>query len=142
MAFMNSLDIVGSAITAERFRADIILQNIAAQNVTRTESGGPYKRKLVVFQERTLDFGTTLEKAKAKGGGVRVTQIVESDMDFVPVYDPEHPDADEDGYVMYPNVNNAEEQVDLLAASRAYEAQIEALKVVKAMASKAMEIGK
>ncbi len=76
------------------------------------------------------------------GGGVRVTEVVESQEDFKPVYDPDHPDADEDGYVYYPNVNNTEEQVDLMDASRVYEANVSALSVVKAMASKALEIGK
>ena len=77
-----------------------------------------------------------------KGGGVRVTQVVESQEDFKPVYDPTHPDADEDGYIYYPNVNNTEEQLDLMEATRVYEANVAALSVVKAMASKALEIGK
>ena len=79
---------------------------------------------------------------KVTGGGVRVTEVVESQEDFKPVYDPDHPDADEDGYVYYPNVNNTEEQVDLMDASRVYEANVSDLSVVKAMASKALEIGK
>ena len=140
MAFLNSINIVGSAITAERFRVDTILQNISNQNTTRTASGGPYRRKMVAFQTREMTFDEAL--TKATGGGVRVTRIIESDKDLVPVYDPEHPDADTDGYVFYPNVDNAREQVDLMAASRAYETQIETLKVVKAMANKALELGK
>jgi len=140
MAFMNSLNIIGSALTAERFRTDIITQNLANQNTTRTENGDPYRRKQVIFQEREMSFGDRLQKST--GGGVRVAEVVESQEDFVPVYDPEHPDADEDGYVLYPNVNNSEEQIDLMAASRVYESQIAALSVVKAMASKALEIGK
>jgi flagellar basal-body rod protein FlgC len=87
-----------------------------------------------------MSFDDTL--SHAKGGGVRVREIVDSVMDLRPVYDPSHPDADEDGYVYYPNVNNSEEQVDLLAASRAYEAQLSALAVVKAMAGKSLEIGR
>ena len=140
MAFLNSINIIGSALTAERFRSDIILQNIANQNTTRTESGEPYRRKQVIFQEREQSFSDTLKKVT--GGGVRVTEVVESQEDFKPVYDPDHPDADEDGYVYYPNVNNTEEQVDLMDASRVYEANVSALSVVKAMASKALEIGK
>lgn len=140
MAFMNSLNIIGSALTAERFRTDIITQNLANQKTTRTENGDPYRRKQVIFQEREMSFGDRLQNAT--GGGVRVAEVVESQEDFVPVYDPEHPDADEDGYVLYPNVNNSEEQIDLMAASRVYESQIAALSVVKAMASKALEIGK
>ncbi|NLP26043.1 MAG: flagellar basal body rod protein FlgC [Clostridiales bacterium] len=140
MAFLNSLNIIGSALTAERFRTDIITQNLANQNTTRTENGGPYRRKQVIFQEREMNFKDRLEKAT--GGGVRVVEVVENQEDFIPVYDPEHPDADEDGYVLYPNVNNSEEQIDLMAASRVYESQIAALSVVKAMASKALDIGK
>lgn len=140
MAFLNSINIIGSALTAERFRSDIILQNIANQNTTRTESGEPYRRKQVIFQEREQSFSDALKKVT--GGGVRVTEVVEGQEDFKPVYDPDHPDADEDGYVYYPNVNNTEEQVDLMDASRVYEANVSALSVVKAMASKALEIGK
>lgn len=140
MAFLNSVNIIGSALTAERFRTNIILQNIANQNTTRTEDGEPYRRKQVIFQERTQSFDEVLNTVK--GGGVRITEIVESQEDFRPVYDPEHPDADEDGYVYYPNVNNTEEQVDLMEASRVYEANVSALSVVKAMATKALEIGR
>ena len=140
MAFLNSINIIGSALTAERFRMDIINQNIANQNTTRTASGGPYRRKQIIFQERRQSFDETL--SKVIGGGVRVARVVESQEDLRPVYDPEHPDADEDGYVYYPNVNNTEEQTDLLEASRVYEANVSALSVAKAMAQKALEIGR
>lgn len=140
MAFLNSINIVGSALTAERYRTDIILQNISNQNTTRTEDGEPYRRKQVIFQTREQTFDEAL--CKVSGGGVRIAEIVESQEDFNIVYDPEHPDADEEGYVYYPNVNNTEEQVDLLEASRVYEANVSALSVVKAMASKALEIGR
>ncbi len=140
MAFLNSLNTIGSALTAERFRTDIILQNIANQNTTRTENGEPYRRKQVIFHEKTQSFDEVLNNVS--GGGVRVTKVVESQEDFKPVYDPDHPDADEDGYVLYPNVDNTEEQIDLMEASRVYEANVTALAVVKAMATKALEIGK
>ncbi len=140
MAFLNSLNTIGSALTAERFRSDIILQNLANQNTTRTASGEPYRRKQVIFQERTQTFNEALNQVR--GGGVRVTRVAESQEDFKPVYDPDHPDADEDGYVYYPNVNNTEEQVDLLEVSRVYEANMSALSVIKAMATKALEIGR
>lgn len=140
MAFLNSINTVGSALTAERFRTDIILQNIANQNTTRTASGEPYRRKQIIFQERAQTFNEVLNQVQ--GGGVRVARVVESQEDLRPVYDPDHPDADEDGYVYYPNVNNTEEQVDLLEATRVYEANVSALSVVKAMASKALEIGR
>jgi len=144
MSFLNSLNIAGSALTAERLRMDIISQNIANKNTTRTEDGGPYRRKQVVFQERGLDFQSILDReGRSSGqGGVRVAAIVESDEPLVPVYDPNHPDANEDGYVMMPNVDTAEEMVDFMAAYRAYEANITALNIVKAMAMQALEIGK
>lgn len=140
MAFLNSLNTIGSALTAERFRSNIILQNIANQNTTRTQSGEPYRRKQVIFHENSQSFDDVLKNVS--GGGVRVTDVVESQEDFKMVYDPDHPDADEDGYVRYPNVNNTEEQIDLMDASRVYEANVTALSVVKAMTAKALEIGK
>lgn len=144
MSFLNSLHITGSALTAERFRTDVILQNIANQNTTRTENGDPYRRKQVVLQEQELNFQSQLDKAltEADKGGVIASEVVESQDDFVPVYNPSHPDANEEGYVMMPNVNSAEEMVDLMAATRAYEANITALNIGKAMAMKALEIGK
>ena len=146
MSFLNSLNITGSALTAERLRSDIILQNLANQNTTRTADGGPYRRKQVVLREQSLNFESQLTKAvkrqKGTSGGVIVEEVVENQEDFVPVYDPTHPDADEDGYVMMPNVNSSEEMVDLMAASRAYEANLTALNITKSMAMKALEIGK
>ncbi len=140
MAFLNSLNIIGSALTAERFRSDIINQNIANQTTIRTEDGEPYRRKQVIFETREQTFDEALKHVT--GGGVRVKEVVESQEDFVPVYDPDNPEADEEGYVYYPNVNNTEEQVDLLEASRVYEANVSALSVIKAMASKSLEIGR
>ena len=144
MSFLKSMNITGSALTAERFRMDVALQNMANANTTRTASGEPYRRKQVVFQERGVNFSDALktEAARVEGGGVRVTQVVESQRDFIPVYDPSHPDANEDGYVMMPNVNTTEERIDLMAASNAYSANLTALSVVKSLALKAQEIGK
>ncbi len=144
MGFLNSYDITASALTAERFRVNIISQNLANQNVTRTANGEPYRRKQVVFQERELTFDKALSDAdaKLKSGGVIVARVVESQADFVPVYDPTHPDADEDGYVLRSNVNRMEEQFDLMSASNAYYANLTALEVVKAMTMKTLEIGK
>lgn len=154
MGFYNALNISGSALTAERFRMDMILQNLANQNTTRTASGEPYRRKQVIFEERAMDFAAVLEGEKKgvryaaarpgyiRSGGVRVTEIVESQRDFTPVYDPTHPDADEDGYVMMPNVNNTEERVDLIAASNAYEANLTAFNLMKQLAVKTLEMGK
>ena len=144
MSLLDSMNIIGSGLTAERFRMNIALQNITNQNTTRTANGEPYRRKQVVFYERGMSFSDALrtESAKVEGGGVRVTEVVESQRDFIPVYDPDHPDANEDGYVMYPNVNMTEERVDLMAAANAYDANFTALQIVKTLALKALEIGK
>ena len=140
MAFLNSLNITGSALTAERYKTDVILQNIANQNVAASTPEDAYQRKQVVFRERPMTFDERI--MKVYGGGVRVTETVELGEDVNPVYDPDNPLADEDGYIYMPNVNNAEEQIDLLEATRAYEANLTALSVVKAMAAKGLEIGK
>ncbi|MEG0035761.1 MAG: flagellar basal body rod protein FlgC [Oscillospiraceae bacterium] len=139
MSFCSSLDIVGSALTAERFRADIITQNIANAKTTVTSTGDPYRRQQSVFEEIPLTFKDELNKAR---GGVRMSTVVESDRDFKLVYEPGHPQADADGYVRYPNVDTTEEMVDLMAASNAYEANLTALGVVKAMINKTLEMGK
>ncbi len=146
MSFLSSLNIAGSALTAERLRMDIITQNISNANTTRTEDGGPYQRQQVVFESRGMTFDEVLG-VKTNGistgdsGGVIVTEIVKNDNDFIPVYDPTHPDADEDGYVLMPNVNVAEEQIDLMAATRAYEANITALNLIKNMTMLGLQIG-
>ena len=140
MAFMNTLNITGSALTAERYKTDVILQNIANQNVAASSPEEAYQRKQVVFQERKMSFNDILNKVS--GGGVRVEKTEELKEDVNPVYDPDNPIADDDGYVYYPNVNNSEEQIDLLETTRAYEANLTALSVAKAMAQKTLEIGK
>lgn len=149
MGFLGSLDIVGSALTAERYRSDIISQNLTNYNTTLTESGEPYRRKQAVFQERAMSFGDALETAgrayrgaPGTSGGVRVAEVVESQRDFRLVYDPTHPQADADGYVRYPNVDTTEEMIDLMAASNAYDVNLTALGVVKAMVNKTLELGK
>lgn len=145
MAFLSSLDISGSALTSERYRMNIILQNISNADTIGTEDKDPYRRKQVIFEERPLTFDeelTSAQRNRVKSGGVRITKIVENQRDFKPVYDPTNPNANEDGYVMYPNVDTTEERVDLLAASNAYTANLTALGVVKAMTMKALEIGK
>lgn len=139
MAFLGSLDIVGSALSAERFRMDISLQNLANAHTTRTANGEPYRRQQVVFEERELTFDQALEKVS---GGVQVAQVVKSDRDFKPVYDPTHPDSDENGYVLYPNVDTTEERLDLMTASTAYEANLTALSVMKAMVNRTLEMNK
>lgn len=147
MSLFSSLDIAGSALTAERFRTDVVLQNIANAETTKTESGEPYRRQQVVMQAIPLSFEQELKKADSgtinqkTTGGVKVTKVVESDREFTKRYEPDNPDADADGYVNYPNVDKTEEMVDLMAASNAYEANLTALSVVKAMINKTLEMG-
>lgn len=143
MAFLSSLDISASALTAQRTRMDIISQNIANQETYKTEDGTPYKRQLVVFEEKKT-FKEVLGRKthEMKYAGVEVAKIVEDQTELTPIYDPTHPDADEDGYIYKPNVDNTKEQIDLLAATNAYNASVTALSATKGMASKALEIFK
>lgn len=139
MAFLSSLNISGSALTAQRYRMDLIMQNMANIDTTRTSDGTPYRRKMAVFTEQPLSFEEVLKGTNT--GGVKVTEVVESEAEFRRVYDPTNPEADETGYVTYSNVDSTEEQVDLIAAYQSYQANITALSVIKAMAMKGLEIG-
>lgn len=148
MGLFDSFNISASALTAQRLRMDVISQNIANVNTTRTEDGTPYRRKTVVFQEKEGDvpFSQYLsEESRTRylsGGGVRVTGIVEDPSPFREVYDPGHPDADENGIVRMPNVEVISEMVNMISATRAYEANVTALNASKSMALKALEIGR
>lgn len=146
LAFLSSLDISASALTAERFRMDVISENMANSSTTRTENGGSYRRKLVVLQTQGEDqsrfrriFQNQLQRV---GQGVQVAQVAEDPSDLTPVYDPTHPDANADGYVMMPNVDPVKETVDMMAATRAYEANLTMFNAVKNMAVKALEMGR
>lgn len=146
MSFLNSFDISASGLTAERQRLDIAAENLANTNTTRTESGGPYRRKMVVLQEVPATtfrskFNSLLSRTAIKGG-VKATEIVEDQRDLNPVYDPDHPDADEDGYVMMPNVDPVKETIDGMSATRSYEANITAFNAMKLMAQQALQLGK
>lgn len=148
MSFLSSMNISASAMTAQRLRLDVASENIANMDTTRTEAGGPYRRKMVVLEAKSENnFRKTLMNAagvskQQSSGGVMVSQIVEDTSPLKSVYDPEHPDADENGYVQMPNVDLIKETVDSMSATRSYEANITALNAVKTMASKALEIGK
>lgn len=141
MAFLDSLNISGSALTAQKLRMDIVSQNISNANTTRTEDGGPYRRKLVVFREGGESFSDIMGRYGG-ASGVEVSAIVEDPGDLKPVYNPGHPDADENGYVMMPNVDTMEEMVDMISATRSYEASVTAFNAAKLMAAKALEIGR
>jgi len=123
---------------------DVIAENIANSDTTRTQYGEPYRRKYVVYQERTNDrnFASFFNRARKAPGGVRVIHVGRDMSEFKLDYNPSHPDADEDGYVRLPNVEVVQEMTDMMAAFRAYEANITALNVFKDMALKTLEIGK
>lgn len=149
MAFLSSLDISGSALTASRLRMDVISENIANASTTRTAAGGPYRRKMVVYRSADKDgssFGSVLndemDSSSSVPGGVQVEGIVEDQTPFNTVYDPSSPDANAQGYVQKPNVDAMKETIDMMAVTRAYSANINAFNAVKSMASKALEIGR
>ncbi len=144
MDYLGTLNISGSGMTAQRMRMDVIAQNIANSQVTKTEDGTPYRRQMVVLRSIEGDsFQDFMDKANAvKTRGVMVESVIEDDADFIPVYNPTHPDANEEGYVMMPNVNTAQEMTDMMSASRAYEANVTVFNATKSMILKALEIGR
>lgn len=147
MSFLSSLNISASGMTAQRMRLDVAAENIANIETTRTESGGPYRRKMVVLQAKNNSFHNVLSttmagKSIGSNAGVRVTSIIDDQTELKAVYEPEHPDADENGYVRIPNVDMVKEMTDSMAATRAYEANITAYNAVKLMAQKALDVGK
>lgn len=147
MGFMDSLSISASGMTAERLRMDVIANNLANANTTRTAQGGAYRRQQVVFSSGSSPFSDLLNMAtgsNAESGtnGVRVVGIVPDKSPLRRVYEPGHPDADSQGYVTMPNVDTVTEMVDMMTASRAYEADAAAVTATKGMAQKAIEIGR
>ena len=133
---MDAMDINASALTAERTRMNLISSNLANANSTRTAEGGPYRRKDAVFAAMLDEAGT-----KMGGGGVEVISVVEDQSPPRLQYDPSHPDADAKGYVAFPNVNVIEEMADMITATRAYEANVTAMKAGMDMQMKALSIG-
>lgn len=186
MAYLSSIDMIGSGLTAEQLRLDVISENVVNMNTTRVEGGdGPYRRKMVVFEgdPGRSSFRSVLARARmgtantsltdnysrvegtlprtylsrsllsdgiygaatvdmAQQGGVRVAEIIEDQSEFKVLYDPEHPDADEAGYVDMPNVDLVKEITDAMAATQAFSANVTALNTFKTVASRALEIGR
>ncbi len=145
MALLQAFNISASGMTAERFRMDIIAENIANIHTTRTENGEPYRRKIVTFQARPVTSFSEIYSASknaAIGNGVKVVSVKEdTKTDFVMTYDPANPDADENGYVSYPNVNTVTEMTNLIDAQRAYEANAAAFEGTKSIAQTGLSIG-
>lgn len=147
MGAFDAIKISATGLTAERTRMDIIAKNITNANVTRTANGGPYRRQMVTFEEKlsfedVLNQLTGAKETKVTGNGVKIGEIVEDQSPFIRVYEPGHPDADEEGYVLKPNVETVKEMVDMITASRSYEANVNAINITKGMCLKALEIGK
>ena len=165
MDLMNAAKISGTALAAHRTKLNVIAENLANVDTTRTAEGGPYRRKMVVFKGDDIDsFKSIIQKKQSqkelpgiefspiefdsdkrveKGNGVRVDEIVRSQEDFALVYNPAHPDADPDtGYVKMPNVDHLTEMADMLVAKRSYEASVTVLSSTKDMVAKALEIGR
>lgn len=147
MSFFNSLNTSVSGLNAQKVRMDIITQNLTNIDTTRTANGGPYKRKTVIFKEiePSNKFSGFLNKAMGNDDisrGVKVSEIVEDKSEGPIEYNPNHPDADENGYVKKPNVNVVEEMVNMISSNRAYEANITAINTTKSMIAKTLEIGR
>lgn len=147
MSMFTSFDINASGLTAQRYRMDIISENVANANTTRTKDGTPYVRKVVTFaeKEKQTPFSRVLDKSmdNFSGKGVKVSHVYEDHVtEMNKVYDPSHPDADENGYVTYPNVNIITEMTNLIDATRSFEANSTAFNASKSMALKGLELGK
>jgi flagellar basal-body rod protein FlgC len=157
MSFWDSLRIGSSALSAQRLRLDLISNNIANAETTRTDTGGAYKRQDVVFstqgQNNSFLPALVLANHKQSGvvdaatneanlGGVQVASIITDQSAGQRVYDPTHPDADKDGYVTYPNVNLVVEMTNMMSATRSYEANLSMIDAAKRMALKALDIGR
>lgn len=155
MAFLSSMNIIGSGMTAQQIRMDVISENITNINTTRTEEGGAYRRKTITFEAETGKNGFRMAMANAArrgrtvsnrgvdvAGGVKVTEIGEDESDMPLVYDPTHPDANEEGYVEMPNVTLVKEMTDAMSATQAFSADVTAFNALKQVISKAMEIGR
>lgn len=155
MAAFSSMNVIGSGMTAQQVRLDVISENITNMNTTRTEDGGgAYRRKIVTmmstgerttFQEILAEAGHDCKAVSNRGyettGGVMVTEIGEDESELPVVYDPTHPDANEDGYVEMPNVTLVKEITDAMAASQAYNADVTAFNTLKQVMAKGLEIG-
>lgn len=146
MSMFTAFDINASGLTAQQYRMDVISENVANANTTRTVDGTPYRRKVVTFAEKESQtpFSRVLNSAtdNYSGKGVKVDSVIEDKTsEFKKAYDPAHPDADDDGYVTMPNINIITEMTNLIDASRAFEANSTAFSATKSMALKGLEMG-
>ncbi len=145
MGVFSAMNVAATGMTAQQLRMDVIAENIANASTTRTQDGTAYRRKQVVFTEKnTTSFDNILNgyMDHYKPNGVKVTQIVEDQSDLRLVYEPDNPDANEDGYVEYPNVDTVTEMTNLIDSSRAYEASVTSFNAAKSIAMKGLELFK
>jgi flagellar basal-body rod protein FlgC len=146
MGLFSALDISASGLNAQRRRLEVISSNLANANTTRTAEGGPYRRRDLVFETTPVEtgFNATLENAieDQTARGVEVTAVYEDETPFNKKYDPSHPDADAEGFVLMPNVNPVEEMVNMLSATRSFEASVQSINTIKEIARKSLEIGR
>lgn len=145
MSLFSTISVSASGMSAQRERAELLVENIANADTTRTAEGGPYRRRDAVFQSAPVDspFSSFLESQMGGQGqatGVTVSDVVVDNSDPDRRYMPGHPDADEDGYVSFPRVNPAEDMVDLVGASRAYQANVSAISAVKDMIQRSIDL--
>ena len=144
MNLLGVMEVSGSALQAERIRAEVVAANMANAETTRTADGGPYRRQHVVFTSEAPSFGAQLLSTSGQSegpiGGVRVSAVVADEGNPLRRYDPGHPDADRDGYVSYPDINPLTEMVDLMGATRAYGLNSSAVQAEKGMLTASLEI--
>jgi flagellar basal-body rod protein FlgC len=142
MSLFSLLSVSASGMSAQRARAELLVENLANSETTRTPEGGPYKRKDVVFETTPAEspFSSVFASQLARPDGVRVAQVVVDDREPERRYLPGHPDADKDGYVAFPRINPAEDMVDLMGASRSYEANVAAISAVKDMIQRSIDL--
>lgn len=153
MSFLSSFNVVGSGLTTQQLRLDVISENVTNMNTTRTENGTPYRRKMVSLQALDGRDSFRMALARSRGlpmsnagfetaGGVIASEIAEDPSDLKLVYDPSHPDANQAGYVSLPNVDLVKEITDAMAATQAYSANVTAFNTLKGVISKGLEIGR
>ena len=145
MDFLNSIQTSSSGLSAQRLRMNLISGNLANVNTTRTSQGGPYRRKEAIFSAQSIKstFNKILtDRQKSQSAGVRVERVYEDPAPPVMKYQPSHPDANDKGYVAMPNINPLEEMVNMISATRGFEANVTAIKAAKDMALKALQIGR
>lgn len=142
MDLFRNMEISASALTAERLRMDLISDNLANVNTTKTKEGGPYQRKVPVFMEVLDDYMSTNGRMVSKPAGVKVLRVEPDGKAPRMAFEPSNPDANADGYVFYPDINPVSEMVNLITASRSYEANVTAFNAAKTIFSASLELGK